>query len=321
MDTLTHIPDSPWHAGEQALQLSVDMLERMEMIGRKVIRDHLVEQHQGFYPLLPFMVLGAVDDGGDVWASLRAGDPGFVQAEDARHLRLDVRVDPADPAQAGLSEGAAIGLLGIDLLTRRRNRLNGRLQRADQQGLLLEVEQSFGNCPQYIHKRQFAFARDPAALSTGEVQWLSELDDEARQLIGNAATFFVATYVDLPESGRQVDVSHRGGKPGFVRLNADGSLTVPDFMGNQFFNTLGNMQLNPRAGLLFIDFETGDVLQMSGEARVDLGSADILAFTGAERLWHFKPQRIVRRRDASALRWLALPDGLSPAVGPTGKWA
>ena len=308
MDTLNPIPDSPWHAGEQALQLRANVLERMDMVGRKVIRDHLIEQHQGFYPMLPFMVLGAVDGQGDVWASLRAGEPGFVHIEDARHLRMEVQDEPADPAQAGLAEGAAIGLLGIDLLTRRRNRLNGRLQRVDQEGLLVAVEQSYGNCPKYIHQRQFAFARDPADPSTGAVQWLGELDDEARSLISHAATFFVATYVDLPQSGRQVDVSHRGGKPGFVRINADGSLTVPDFMGNQFFNTLGNMQLNPRAGLLFIDFETGDMLQMSGEARVDLDSADIQGFTGAERLWHFIPRRIVRRRDASPLRWIAVPE-------------
>jgi hypothetical protein len=321
MNTPTPIDDSPWHAGEQALQRSANVLERMDMIGRKVVRDYLLEQHQGFYPLLPFMVLGAVDGQGDVWASLRAGEPGFVQIEDARHLRLDLQTDPADPAQAGLTQGAALGLLGIDLLTRRRNRLNGRLQRVDQQGLSVTVEQSFGNCPQYIHQRQFAFARDPAGLGAGEVQWLSELDAEARRLISSAATLFVATYVDVPQGGRQVDVSHRGGKPGFVRLNADGSLTVPDFMGNQFFNTLGNMQLNPRAGLLFIDFETGDMLQMSGAARVDLDSPDIAAFAGAERLWHFIPQRSVRRRDASPLRWLTLPGGLSPSVGPTGSWA
>lgn len=306
MDTPSPIADSPWHAGEQALQLNANVLERMDMVGRKVVRDHLIEQHMGFYGLLPFMVLGAVDGDGDVWASLRAGDPGFVQAEDARHLRLDIAIDPADPAQAGLAQGESIGLLGIDLLTRRRNRLNGRLQRADDQGLSVTVEQSFGNCPQYIHKRQFAFARDPASAGNGEVQWLSELDPQARDLIGNAATFFVATYVDLPQRGRQVDVSHRGGTAGFVRINADGSLTVPDFMGNQFFNTLGNMQLNPRAGLLFIDFETGDMLQMSGEARVDLDSAQLPAFAGAERLWHFVPRRIVRRRDAVALRWITL---------------
>lgn len=321
MDITANIPVSPWHAGEQALQRSAHVLERMDMLGRKVIRDHLIEQHQGFYPLLPYMVLGAVDADDDVWASLLVGEPGFVQAEDARHLRLDIQADPADPAQTALSEDAAIGLLGIDLCTRRRNRLNGRLQRVTRQSLLLTVEQSFGNCPKYIHQRQFAYARDPEVAGNGEVQWLNGLDDEARSLIGDAATLFVATYVDLPESGRQVDVSHRGGKPGFVRLNADGSLTVPDFMGNQFFNTLGNMQLNPRAGLLFIDFASGDVLQMSGAARVDLDSADIVRFEGAERLWHFTPQRIVRRRDASPLRWIDLPDGLSPYVEDTGQWS
>ena len=45
-------------------------------------------------------------------------------------------------------------------------------------------------------------------------------------------------------------------------------LTIPDFAGNLYFNTLGNILLNPRCGLVFIDFENGDVLQIAGDGEV-----------------------------------------------------
>jgi predicted pyridoxine 5'-phosphate oxidase superfamily flavin-nucleotide-binding protein len=103
-------------------------------------------------------------------------------------------------------------------------------------------------------------------------------------MIAVADTFFVASYTDDTVDGRQVDVSHRGGKAGFVRVGEDGVLTIPDFAGNLHFNTLGNFLLTPRAGLMFVDFATGDVLQLSGRAEVILESPEIAAFQGAERL-------------------------------------
>jgi hypothetical protein len=146
------------------------------------------------------------------------------------------------------------------------------------------------------------------------------LDDKARQLIAAADSFYVASYVER-DGVRQVDASHRGGKPGFVRIGNDGTLTIPDFSGNLFFNTLGNFLLNPRAGLVFVDFRNGDLLQMSGRAEVILEGPEIAAFTGAERLWRFTPQRVVRRPAALPLRWADTEGGASPDLLFTGNWA
>ena len=139
-------------------------------------------------------------------------------------------------------------------------------------------------------------------------------------MIAAADTFFVASYVDVAASGRQVDVSHRGGEAGFVRIGDDGVLTIPDFAGNLHFNTLGNLLVNPRAGLLFVDFATGAVLQMSGHAEVILESPEIAAFRGAERLWTFRPEKIVLREAASPVRWTRRADGGSPSSLMTGDW-
>jgi predicted pyridoxine 5'-phosphate oxidase superfamily flavin-nucleotide-binding protein len=319
MNHLDASPVSPWHAGERQLQQSAGVAERMEVIGAKVIRDHLPEQHRAFYELLPYLVVGAVDNQGLPWATLLEGSPGFVHSPDPYRLRIDSQPAVGDPAAAGLKSGAAVGLLGIDLNTRRRNRMNGVVASAGADGFAVEVVHTFGNCPKYIQLR----AVDPGAqgrrLAQGAVQRAHSLDDADRAVIRNADTFFVASYVDLEGDAvkRSVDVSHRGGNTGFVRVDGD-VLTIPDFTGNSFFNTLGNLQLNPVAGLLFVDFASGDVLQVAGRAEVILGGAELATFEGAERLWRVTVEQVVRREAALALRWQF--EGFSPYSLPLGPW-
>ena len=291
---------APWHEGEVALQRSVGLDEPLAEIGPKVVRDHLTEQHRAFFPLLPYAVLGTVDPSGDVWATVRAGRPGFLSSPDPQRLDLAIRPQPWDPAEAGIQDGLPVALLGIDLSTRRRNRLNGPVLKRTARGFSIGVEQSFGNCPKYITLRS---SPEPAEEGVAPPQKLEGLDEAARRLIGEAKTFFVASYAMGSSGQRQVDVSHRGGEPGFVRFAADGRLTIPDYSGNRFFNTLGNLLANPRAGLVFIDFATGDLLQMSGDAAVEIDSPDIASLPGAERLWRFRPRRIVRHPGGLALRW------------------
>ncbi|NVD42022.1 pyridoxamine 5'-phosphate oxidase family protein [Ensifer sp. HO-A22] len=320
-DTIAPIPAaSPWHEGELTIQRSLGVVERMDAPGRNFVRTFMPEQHRQFFPMLPFIVLGAVDPSGDVWASLRAGEPGFIQAPDAHALTVHLPRDRGDPADAGMEDGNAIALLGIQLETRRRNRLNGVVRRARDDHFAVSVGQSFGNCPQYIQLRDFSFARKPTAPPETRPVHLSGLDRRAKEIIANADTFFVASFVDRDNGERQVDVSHRGGKAGFVRVGEDGVLTIPDFAGNLFFNTLGNFMLNPKAGLLFVDFATGDMLQMTGEAEVVLTSPEIDAFQGAERLWRFRPRQVLYRADGSSLRWSSREAGQSPNSLMTGDW-
>ena len=310
---------SPWHPGETAIQRQAGVAERMEAVGRRAVRAAMPDQHRTFFAQIPFLVAGSVDGGGEAWATLIAGRPGFVASPSPTRLDIAARPDPSDPASAGMRAGDAIGLLGIELHSRRRNRVNGLIRAAADGSLDVAVEQSFGNCPQYIQLRDFALVRDPGAPFAGAVEESTELDAAARATIEAADTFFVASYAER-DGSRQVDVSHRGGRAGFVRVAADGTLTVPDFAGNLFFMTLGNILSNGRAGLVFADFETGDLLQMTGEAAVVLSSPEIAAFQGAERLWTFRPRRVVRRRGALPLRWTFRADGWSPNSLMTGSW-
>ncbi|MNX21887.1 Flavohemoprotein [compost metagenome] len=317
MDEVSKPQPSPWHEGELTLQRTVGAVDMMVGVGqRQMSRAWMPDQHREFYAQLPFVVLGAVDRQGDVWATIRAGQPGFMNSPTPEILRINLQQQPNDPAQNGMKQGDAIGMLGIELHTRRRNRMNGNVLRQLDDGIEISVTQAYGNCPRYINLRQYAFVDE----TSDTVLALTTADLKVRRMIMTADSFYVATYV-VRDDQNQVDASHRGGKSGFVRMEDDGTLTIPDFSGNLFFNTLGNILLNPRAGLLFIDFQTGDLLQMSGSAEVLLDDPEIAAFQGAERLWRFKPQHIVYRQGAIPLRWVDETEGVSPNSLMTGSWA
>ena len=307
-----------FHTGEQALQARVGVQAQMAQIGPRVMRDHMPEQHREFFGLLPFVVAGSVDGQGQPWASVLAGAPGFMHSPDPTHLHIRAQPLPHDPLQHTLHEGAAIGLLGMQPHTRRRNRLNGTAHLQDD-GLLVKVGQSFGNCPKYIQARESAWA--PAAPAGQVVYQGPGLHDAARELIQAADTFFIATAHPDAAAARDprhgVDVSHRGGAPGFVKVEAQ-RLTVPDFVGNQFFNTLGNIAVHPLAGLLFVDFERGDRLYLAARASVVWDGAELAAFAGAQRLLRLDITQVVHVQGGLPLRWG--PAERSPHLAGTGYW-
>jgi predicted pyridoxine 5'-phosphate oxidase superfamily flavin-nucleotide-binding protein len=268
------------------------------------IRDFMPEQHQHFFAQLPYLFVGANDAAGWPLATLLTGHPGFVQSPDSVTLRIAALPDAGDPAAEALAPDREIGILGIDFSTRRRNRANGRIQNLEAGGITVAINQSFGNCPQYIQQRIIASSRvEPAEGVSTPVEFFDHLDEAAHAAIERADTFFVAS---RSRAGRGAaygaDISHRGGRPGFVRVDGD-VLTIPDFRGNRYFNTLGNLIVEPRASLLFVDFETGDLLQLQGRAQVDWQAAAAEQIAGAERLWRFDVARGWRRKAASPLRW------------------
>jgi uncharacterized protein len=305
---------SPYHPGEQAAQERVGMRQRMEQAGRRVIRPFMPDQHRAFFAELPFVLVGSLDARHRPWASLLVGRPGFAHSPDPLTLEIDARPAPGDPLHANLVERASVGVLGIQLETRRRNRMNGTIAAVREHGYTLHVEQTFGNCAQYIQKRESVFLSDRPAASVPHAVRLETrvLSDAGRRLVESADTFFVATASagaavsrDAPEG---VDVSHRGGRAGFVRVSEEAGRTVltsPDFRGNFFFNTLGNILVNPQAGLLFIDFDTGNLLSLTGDAEVVWDGPEVASFAGAQRLLRFRLSEGVLMQDAMPFRWSA----------------
>lgn len=282
---------SPFHAGERALQESLGVADKMAEIGRKVIRDHMPDQHRAFFAQLPMLMAGHVDARGNAWASIIGGPAGFISSPTDNRLILDCSVPPGDPLAGSLAPGLEIGLLGLEFPTRRRNRANGLVRGIDSSGIVVEIRESFGNCPKYIDPWHW----EERSILSGPAEPLIGLDAEACRLIDRAATFFVATAGPGLDDHLTVDVSHRGGPPGFVTRHED-TLLIPDYSGNRFFNTLGNILAYPKTGMTFPDFRSGDALQMTGTAR--------LLTDGTERAWQFKPETKQWLRGALPVRRL-----------------
>ena len=203
--------ESPFHPGERAIQEKLGGRDRTERQGRRMIREFLPEQHQAFYRQLSYLLVGTVDEADRPWASILVGTPGFITAPSDRTLRITAQPLYGDPLAQQLTVGNDIGLLGIELHTRRRNRLNGVISRVDEAGFEVQVGQAFGNCPQYIQARQFNL-RSFNAAAPRPVQTLTQLGAVDRRAIAQADTFFITTAYLEPEAGaaKGVDVSHRG---------------------------------------------------------------------------------------------------------------
>ena len=306
---------SPFHPGERALQERVGVRDKMEAVGRRVLRNFMPDQHREFFALLPFLVLATLDDAGWPVASIVTGAPGFASTPDATTLRIRARPRPGDAAN--LRAGSDVGIIGIDFQTRRRNRANGTVAAIDDGGFDVRVMQSFGNCPKYIQERAWRVAtadeQGPVQIEEG-----AALDAAGRAMIAGADTFFIATSLGhSDELGYGVDASHRGGLPGFVRIDDESTLSVPDFSGNLYFNTLGNLLLNPRAGLLFIEFTTGALLQVWAEAEIVWDGPEVASVAGAQRLVRFRVARWRHIENALPLRWQFR--GYSPFLERTGS--
>lgn len=316
---------SPYHVGEQTMQTRAGVRTRAEQQGRRMIRDHMPDQHRALFEDLPQLWVGSLDAEGRPWASLMSAAPGFVRSPDPRHLVVRARPSTGDPLRLALTLGAPLGLLGIQLHTRRRNRVNGRVVAIDESGFALRVDQSFGNCPQYIAARLPVDDSGPAE-SVHAAPGSSLLGTAERACIESADTCFIASASSAAPASNDpregVDVSHRGGRPGFVRVrDADGAsvLSMPDFAGNNAFNTLGNLLRHPYAGLTFPCFETGNLLLVTGAVAVTFDGPELASFAGALRLLQLRVEAGLLLRGALPRFWSAADP--APQVARTGAWS
>lgn len=280
---------SPFHQGEKILQQRIGLSDKIEAMGRKVIRSFMPDQHRQFFAQLRYVAMGSVDEEGWPWATILTGDTGFMSSVTPDSLSVNVHVQKDNPVFRGIKSGKPVGMLGIDLSTRRRNRLNGRISEHRSDGFSLSVDQSMGNCPKYIQPRDIHRIRDLSE-KIQNVRTLTSLNHQAHALIERADTFFVSSYVQQQNEPEVegVDVSHRGGKPGFIRIEGN-TLTIPDYSGNNVFMTLGNFLMVPKAGLVFVDFASGDLLMLTGYVEILWeDSPEVQAFEGAQRAWRFE---------------------------------
>jgi predicted pyridoxine 5'-phosphate oxidase superfamily flavin-nucleotide-binding protein len=233
------------------------------------------------------LVIGTVDRQGVPVASVLFGAPGLASSADGVSVVLDRRriaCNLDDPIWNNLSVGAKVALLAIDLDSRRRLRINGVVSSLDNRSVVVSVREAYPNCSKYIQRRQW---REEVGVPHGDLRSRASgvpLDDARTLAVERADTFFVAS-----RHSRGLDVSHRGGMPGFVGVLDPTRLRIPDYHGNSMFNTLGNFVADNRAGLVFVDFERRSLLQMTGTADIhfDMPEDTRQPSGGTGRYWDF----------------------------------
>jgi predicted pyridoxine 5'-phosphate oxidase superfamily flavin-nucleotide-binding protein len=300
-----------YHEGELAAQNHAGFRESANRL-RPIIGDSLPRGVEGFLADLPFLVIGASSPSGEMWASILYGQPGFLRVISPGELSVQALLSPGDPLTAVLEEPVFVGMLAIGLALRRRLRINGRAVPVPG-GLKLFVDQAYGNCPKYIQSR----SPEPSGVvpSARLVSEGTALTTDQRKIIDSADTFFVAS----ASAAGDADASHRGGDPGFIRSLSPNEIRWPDYEGNTMLMTLGNLTVNPAAGLVLIDWQAGTTLQLTGTATVDWNQHTAAAFPGAERMVDFQVSKVVQLDHPSgALSW-SVPEysRFNPPASPT----
>lgn len=277
----------PFHLGEIAVQ---EMAAERDPAKRnsRMVSDQVPVPAVGFVNSQQLCVLGWRDRSGDPWARVLAGHPGFATVDDPRRtLYVDLENEVQNQALllTGLQLHDYVGALFIELATRRRLRINGRVSDLSDSQCAIAIDQAYPNCPKYIQRRTYKPSKT-ASVSTTLIETGNNLNEKLKQWITTSDTCFVSSaHPDGP-----VDASHRGGHSGFIEV-IEGDLRIPDYQGNSMFNTLGNFYLNPRAGLSFLDFETNRQLQITGDIRIEFDGDDAYGKTGGtRRWWYFTPR-------------------------------
>jgi uncharacterized protein len=300
--------DVGFHAGELAMQRRAGTREEADRLSPMLDQAELRGGIVAFLADRTFAVITARDGDGRLWSSPLTGPAGFLEAVSPSTLAIHARLPEGDPLHR-LPAGQQAGLVVVEFATRRRVRVNGTLTTAADGALAIDVEQAYGNCPQYIHQRLLA-PGDSGQREPDEVRRAAGLSPADAELICGASTFFLGT--TNPERGS--DTSHRGGRPGFVRVDGD-RLWWPDYPGNNMFNSFGNLAVDPEASLLFFDFGTGRTLQLSGTAEVRwdaLGQPGDDGQTGRRAV--FTVQRLVAGRLLAARQISDAPYPHNPAL-------
>jgi predicted pyridoxine 5'-phosphate oxidase superfamily flavin-nucleotide-binding protein len=288
MMATTHQPaDAGFHSGELAVQRKAGVRQEAARLSRMLEPAGLSGGIAGFLAERTFLVITGRDAAGRLWTSPLVGPPGFLQAQSETELAVHAAIPLGDPLHE-LAAGQKLGMTTVEFAARRRVRINGTLTATADDILVIDVEQAYGNCPQYIQQRLLT----PDGLGragAGDVRRDVALGPEDIGLIRASDTFFLGTI--NPERG--ADASHRGGPPGFVRADGHG-LWWPDYQGNNLFNSLGNLAVDPEAALLFFDFTTGRTLHLSGTTEIEWGQPSRPGDDGLTgRIAYFTVQRLV----------------------------
>ncbi len=276
-----------FHKGERFVQKKLGETSQAQLNSR-IISDEIMPGAIPFITQQPMIILNSLDLESRNWVSVLLGRVGLLDVRSGNVLTINkenIQNDQKDIFFENIKRNKQVGALIIDLSTRKRFRVNGVIDE-DSECIHLEVEEAYPNCPKYIQHRDLTIL-EPARVSEAIHNSGTALNEFLKNWIQKSDTFFVGSQ----SAAGKLDVSHRGGFPGFVEILDDQTLKIPDYKGNSMYNTLGNFIENQNAGLLFIDFSKGAILQLTGTAVINFDQVEeekLRSISETGRYWLFR---------------------------------
>lgn len=299
--------NSIFHDGEIQIHERLDIKKSMQSKGKTMISFEISFALQIFYHLQSMIFVGSIDKNGYPWSSILTGEPGFSKALNPKTLNINATPINGDPLLNNIGTGNFIGTLTIEFIKRkRRGRINGVIIPSNENnGITLSISQAYSNCAKYIQTREVKFFEIEQSVDGTEISETKYLTENQMSFIKQADTFFLSSYYieDTSNHSHGVDISHRGGNPGFIKVNSKQQIIFPDYKGNNAFNSMGNILKNPVAGLLFINFETGSTLQITGDTETITEPSKLIDFNGAVGLVQLSIVKVVEIKNAIDYRW------------------
>lgn len=294
--------DTHFHAGELKLQDKYNIKHDPFLVER-LLKNHIVDRLIPFIEHQSTLIISTLDNENNIWTSMLVGAEGFIKVVESTkiHIRLDyLKTTKNEILFKNITSSSKIGVLFIDTVTRSRYRLNGTASLLSDK-IEITIAEAYPNCPKYIQQRVPVFSEENTSLGLEETKG-TLLNELHRKWIRTADTFFLGSR----NAAGNMDASHRGGATGFIELLKDDTLKIPDYIGNNLFNTLGNFVEVPNAGLLFVDFEKGNSLQLTGETELILDqgkNVDLQKTMGTGRYWLFRPKQWIQTEFHNKIDW------------------
>ncbi|KEF54494.1 uncharacterized protein A1O9_09661 [Exophiala aquamarina CBS 119918] len=295
---MAYFEASEWHEGEKAIHKRAHLDFREDNPTSPFLTPWAAYQVSRW----PLMAIGTLDQDDRPWCTIwGTGEPPLSQQVAQSVIAVKSNVDATfDPVVEAIwkgkddgeivreeGKGRLVSGLSINLEERGRVKLAGRLiagalsadEGSKRQGnlgksgsiqLVAKIDQSLGNCPKYLNKKIITSSKPKPVLVSDS----PHLTQKALDLIEKADMFFIAS----AHEHEDMDANHRGGPQGFIRIEQPenpeeaSTLVWPEYSGNNLYQTLGNLEATPRAGLVVPDFETGDVLYLTGNTKTLVGA-------------------------------------------------
>ena len=295
--------ENVFHQGELAVQILAGDEQTAEQIGKRAIKKAIVSGANPFIEQQAMTIVSSRDNNGNLWASALLGEVGFIKIPNKVEVTFDrkmIHSTTSDIFYQNIQTNKEIGLLFIEHATRRRFRVNGKATLTEDK-IQVNVLEAYGNCPKYLQRSVFSIPEDVQQVAPIITNG-NNLGESEKEWIRKADTFYLATQ---SKEGK-ADASHRGGNPGFVEILEDGTLKIPDYPGNFMYNSLGNIYSNPNAGLTFVDFKKGEILQLTGKGKVhfnQMSESDLQKTGNTGRYWLFKTEQWIRTKNHHKVDW------------------